>query len=104
MEKKLSTKVDTYSFGIVMYELATGLPANDKSRTTNQLLKDLLESHRDQNNIVVIMDKYAGEQDCEIFYFLIEIGQWCANDLVEGRPNMELVYVHISSYEQNRTI
>lgn len=30
--KKLSTKVDTYSFGIVLFELATGLRAYEEQR------------------------------------------------------------------------
>lgn len=36
--RKLSTKVDTYSFGIVLFEIATGLRAFDDKQTTCKLL------------------------------------------------------------------
>jgi len=37
--KKLSTKVDTYSFGIVLYELATGQRAYEENRPKKFLVR-----------------------------------------------------------------
>lgn len=37
--KKLSTKVDTYSFGIVLFELATGLRAYEEQRQKKFLVR-----------------------------------------------------------------
>ena len=39
--KKLSTKVDTYSFGIVLFELATGLRAYEEGRAKKFLVHSL---------------------------------------------------------------
>lgn len=36
--KKLSTKVDTYSFGIMLYEIATGQRAYEESRSKKFLV------------------------------------------------------------------
>ncbi|KOX69995.1 Serine/threonine-protein kinase pelle [Melipona quadrifasciata] len=45
--RKLSTKIDTYSYGIVLFELATGLSAYDESRTLNfQCKNNTLEFYK----------------------------------------------------------
>lgn len=42
--RSLSTKVDTYSFGVVLYELVTGLRAHDKTRKHQFLTKHICAS------------------------------------------------------------
>lgn len=44
--QKLTTKVDSFSFGIVLFELATGLRANvEKSKGVHSYLKKTVTSH-----------------------------------------------------------
>ncbi|XP_032457556.1 pelle-like serine/threonine-protein kinase pik-1, partial [Nasonia vitripennis] len=57
----LSTKIDTYSYGIVLFELATGLSAYDKSRPTNKKLKEYVDSFQDKD-LHLFMDKKAGDK------------------------------------------
>jgi len=89
--RNLSTKIDTYSYGIVLFELATGLPAYDKTRSTNKRLKEYVDSF-DERNMFIIKDKQAGETFTDVFTYLIRLGKWCSNKLAEDRPEMTVVY------------
>ncbi|XP_066583516.1 serine/threonine-protein kinase pelle-like isoform X2 [Prorops nasuta] len=89
--KILSTKVDTYSYGIVLYELATGLSAYDDTRPENKHLKDFIDSWSDKD-LPLLLDKNAGEQYLQVYTNLIFLGNWCTNKSVKNRPEMELVY------------
>ncbi|XP_066584677.1 serine/threonine-protein kinase pelle-like [Prorops nasuta] len=93
--KILSTKVDTYSYGIVLYELATGLAAYDDTRPENKYLKDFIDSWSDKD-LPLLVDKNAGEQNLQVYSNLIVLGKWCANKSVKNRPEMELVYRKIN--------
>ena len=89
--KSFSTKIDTYSYGIVLYELATGLSAFDNSRSTNKRLKEYVDSF-DEKSYHLLQDKQAGTQYEEIFRYLLLIGKWCSNKLAEHRPEMTTVF------------
>ncbi|XP_033338901.1 serine/threonine-protein kinase pelle isoform X1 [Megalopta genalis] len=89
--RKLSTKVDTYSFGIVLFELATGLPAYDDSRSENKFLKDFIDHWHDRE-LHLLIDKKAGEKDRQVYNNLILLGKWCANRMAQNRPEMDIVF------------
>lgn len=89
--RRLSTKVDTYSYGIVLFELATGLPAYDDSRLENKLLKDFIDSW-DDKDLHLLIDRKAGEKDKQVYNNLIVLGKWCANRLAQNRPEMDIVF------------
>ncbi|XP_014212383.1 serine/threonine-protein kinase pelle [Copidosoma floridanum] len=91
LERNLSTKIDTYSYGIVLFELATGLPAYDKTRSRNKRLKEYVDSF-DEKNMHVLKDEQAGESLTDIFSYIIRLGKWCSNKLAENRPEMTTVY------------
>ena len=91
-KRNLSTKIDTYSYGIVLFELATGLHAFDKTRPANkQRLKEYVDSFNTEN-LATLIDTQAGENYKEVFKYLITLGQWCSNKLAEYRPEMKTVY------------
>lgn len=92
--RNLSTKIDTYSFGIVIFELATGLPAYDHNRSECKFLKELMDKWDDKENDI-LMDKKAGFNQ-STFIYLITLGKWCANKLAHNRPEMEQVYKNLS--------
>lgn len=90
-DKKLSTKIDTYSYGIVLFEMATGLRAYDDSRPEKKFLRDLIDTCEDED-LFLLMDKKAGEKDKQVYKNLISLGKWCANRLAQNRPEMEFVF------------
>lgn len=89
--RKLSTKIDTYSYGIVLFELATGLSAYDESRLENKFLKDFIDNWEDKN-ISLLIDKKAGERDKQVYNNLIILGKWCTNRMAQNRPEMDFVF------------
>ncbi|XP_050453435.1 serine/threonine-protein kinase pelle isoform X2 [Cataglyphis hispanica] len=90
-DKKLSTKIDTYSYGIVLFEMATGLRAYDDSRPEKKFLRDLIDAWEDKD-LFLLIDKKAGEKDKQVYKNLLSLGKWCANRLAQNRPEMELVF------------
>ncbi|XP_076754652.1 serine/threonine-protein kinase pelle [Xylocopa sonorina] len=89
--RKLSTKVDTYSYGIVLFELATGLSAYDESRLENRFLRDFIDSWEDKD-LHLLIDKKAGEKGKQIYNNLMLLGKWCANHMAQNRPEMDYVF------------
>lgn len=89
VERNLSTKVDTYSYGIVLFELATGLPAY--VREVHQSLKEFIDSFCDEE-IHKLIDLRAGEKYNDVYAYLICLGKWCSNRKAKNRPEMSTVY------------
>uniref|UniRef100_A0A2S2RB22 non-specific serine/threonine protein kinase n=1 Tax=Sipha flava TaxID=143950 RepID=A0A2S2RB22_9HEMI len=92
--KKFSTKVDTYSFGVVLFEIATGLRAQDSTRNP-KYLKDYVENYNLQ--ISNIADKKAGPDEKKVFEFLMSIGKNCVSYKPKDRPEMEQVFRQLES-------
>ncbi|XP_043468550.1 serine/threonine-protein kinase pelle-like [Leptopilina heterotoma] len=92
--RNLSTKIDTYSFGIVIFELATGLPAYDHNRSECKFLRELMNKWEDKENYI-LMDKMAGYNHVT-FTYLVTLGKWCTNKLAQNRPEMDQVYKNLS--------
>ncbi|XP_015116319.1 serine/threonine-protein kinase pelle isoform X2 [Diachasma alloeum] len=93
MNKTLSRKIDTYSYGIVMFELATGLPIYDQSRSDHKYLKDLVNHWFEKNwDLSQLMDRKAGVANKEVYNHLILVGNWCSNGLAKHRPEMAAVF------------
>ncbi|ERL92890.1 serine/threonine-protein kinase pelle [Dendroctonus ponderosae] len=81
--KQFSTKIDTYSFGVVLFELATARsPAGDNKR----LLKDQVVNHP-QENLLQLKDAKA-EGGEFIFAELVRIGKTCVQKRAKDRPEM----------------
>lgn len=94
-EKNLSTKIDTYSFGIVLFELATGLTAYDHARPTDKYLKDFVDNCAERN-LIFLKDRKAGTENEQVFDNFIVLGKWCSNKLAVDRPEMVLVFEKIN--------
>lgn len=91
--KSLSTKVDTYSFGVVLLELVTGLRAYDKFRQHKFLTRHVLAVGDDE----ALMDKKLTitPEAVKICRNLISLGKICIAEKPEQRPEMVLVLWHL---------
>ncbi|XP_046814894.1 serine/threonine-protein kinase pelle [Vespa crabro] len=94
--RQLSTKIDTYSYGIVLFELATGLPPYDDNRPQKKFLKEFIDSIEDQY-LHLLIDKKAGDKDKQAYSNFIVLGKWCSNRMAQNRPEMEVVFRKIDS-------
>lgn len=99
--RSLSTKVDTYSFGVVLYELATGLRAYDNKRA-NQFLTKHIAAVLVTPNITIdrIMDMSCatdvnGEK---IARNLIRLGYICTAEHSSLRPEMKDVLIELDKF------
>uniref|UniRef100_T1HNR1 non-specific serine/threonine protein kinase n=3 Tax=Rhodnius TaxID=13248 RepID=T1HNR1_RHOPR len=88
--KKFSTKVDTYSFGIVLFELATGLRAYDEYRK-HKFLKDHVLSVEESQICETLRDTRGGPDDHHVAGSLVKLGKWCISARARERPEMVLV-------------
>lgn len=116
--KKLSPAVDTYSYGVVVLEMATGRRAYDGKQTLVQLVEDAWNSggsdailqlkdgrahrrpHPAQALDVRPDEEEAALADDACFHSLITLGRDCANKLRKKRPSMDQV---LDYYSQVKT-
>lgn len=91
--KKFSTKVDTYSFGVVLFELATGVPAYSNKRENKFLRDHVVYWERD---VLELKDpRIQGGEN--IFKGLVEIGKGCVKTGAKDRPEMVTVLLQLEA-------
>lgn len=86
--RNLSTKIDTYSYGIVLFELATGLGAYNDARPEHKFLKDYVDSCEVKELLYTLKDTKAGIENDQVYHNLVVLGKWCSNRLSKDRPEM----------------
>lgn len=93
--RKFSTKVDTYSFGIVLFELGTALSAYSHNRK-EKLLRDHVLYY--EGDILDLKDKKGDSEEGDyIFVGLINIGKWCVETKPKNRPEMLSVLIELET-------
>ncbi|KAL1517295.1 hypothetical protein ABEB36_001077 [Hypothenemus hampei] len=85
--KQFSTKIDTYSFGVVLFELATGYPPMVKH---NKPLKDHVVNYPEEH--VINLKDVRCEGGDVIFMKFYEIGKMCVAKRANDRPEMVNVF------------
>ncbi|XP_053403601.1 interleukin-1 receptor-associated kinase 4-like [Mercenaria mercenaria] len=83
MNFDVSTKLDSYSFGIVILEILTALPPLDHDREE----KDL-KSHVEENHITDMLDTSGGKWMDETVAKLVEISEKCTQIKKKYRVNV----------------
>lgn len=88
----LSTKVDTYSFGVVLFVLMTGLRAHDMSYSgrDNLLAQHIHVIYRSASEQIDALSDQTMEPDCvpTLYRQIIECGIWCTQYRPNARPEM----------------
>ena len=79
----VSTKLDAYSYGVIILEVLTGLPPLDQEREE----KDL-KSHVEENEICEILDESGGEWDDLVVAKLMSISERCTEMKKKKRVNI----------------
>ncbi|XP_028137592.1 serine/threonine-protein kinase pelle [Diabrotica virgifera virgifera] len=82
--KKFSTKVDTYSFGVLLFELATSLSPHSEHRE-EKFLRDHVVNY--PGDILELKDKRVKDYD-DCFKGILEIGKMCVKRWAKERPEM----------------
>lgn len=90
--RKISTKVDTYSFGIVLFELGTGLRAYDASRPQGYAY---LREYVENSDKIQLKDVKAGDDYLNIYMSIMTLGSTCAKLSAKERPEMVQVLKYL---------
>lgn len=80
----VSTKLDSYSFGIIILEVLTALPPLDDSREEIDI-----KSHVEENHITHILDTSGGKWLDETVAKLVHISEKCTQAKKKNRANVE---------------
>ncbi|CAH1265314.1 IRAK3 [Branchiostoma lanceolatum] len=105
----LSREVDTYAFGVVVFEVLTGQKAFDETRGRHRVLSDLVQDHMDTNDPDMtwkLVDKKTGKtawpRDTALGLF--EIGRQCTLHKRKQRPKMPDVLSRLEKMEVRRQL
>ncbi|XP_039286858.1 interleukin-1 receptor-associated kinase 1 isoform X2 [Nilaparvata lugens] len=94
-QKKFSIKVDTYSFGVVLFEIATGLRAYDDQRQKKYLYE--LVTEMSDGDLHQLVDAKAGgggiasstvDGSLHTATGLLQLGKCCVHKVPRQRPDM----------------
>uniref|UniRef100_T1GI01 non-specific serine/threonine protein kinase n=1 Tax=Megaselia scalaris TaxID=36166 RepID=T1GI01_MEGSC len=99
ISKCLSTKIDTYSFGIVLLEMVTGLKVYDDKRQDKHLIDHVFNSLKTVS-LDSLIDKSTNMEPntliiCE---FLIKLGSSCVTKYSRNRPEMVDISTEFDSF------
>ncbi|XP_076435988.1 interleukin-1 receptor-associated kinase 4-like [Babylonia areolata] len=91
MSFDVSTKLDCYSFGVVLLEVITGLAAQDSQREEVTLTSHIMENVEDPAEIHDYVDQSAGTWADGIIDKLYDISMRCLTHLKKRRPNVKAI-------------
>ena len=93
--KKLNSKVDTYSFGVILFDLVTGKRPQTRVGPAREYLLDIMrESACIPGHLVDVSWPGQAERShlCKILYI---VGKECTADRAKRRPEMEEVFQNL---------
>ncbi|XP_044533440.1 interleukin-1 receptor-associated kinase 4 [Gracilinanus agilis] len=92
---EITPKSDIYSFGVVLLEIITGLPAVDEQREP-QLLLDIKEEIEDEEkHIEDYIDAKMNDVDSTSVENMYSIASLCLHEKKNKRPDIEMVKHHL---------
>lgn len=91
-KRTLSTKIDTYSFGVVLFELFTALRAHDKNRESGLAFLPVFMRFKAKNGepLFPLLDKRLQSDTVSptVYNSLMDIALICTVDNPDNRPEM----------------
>ena len=91
----LKYAVDTFCYGMFLFDLVTGKNPSVKDPKTNKLFRDVMLKRSPQEPIDEYVDKNVGyDHWAKVLY---SEGKKCTNEIANKRPKMESVLLSISS-------
>lgn len=107
-EKILSTKVDAYSYGVVLFELVTKLPARfvPPGQTHDQMLADYMRSlyeKKEFDEFRSLIDKTIPVDDytMDLYSKILSVGIRCTAIKAEDRPEMVQILQTFENYMES---
>lgn len=106
--RTLSTKIDTYSYGVVLFELMTGLRAFDKSRGVDKafLVKYIWSIYKekdfDQINGLIDRPMEINDLVLDVYRKILSIGLSCTIEQADKRPEMVAVLNSLETFIGNK--
>jgi interleukin-1 receptor-associated kinase 1 len=97
----LSTKVDIFSFGVVLFELATGFKNYDKLRTYQFLYDHMARVNENSRTIIqhIIDPTTPNDEAClELCRLMVSLGKTCTNVNPNYRPEMMSVLKALENF------
>jgi interleukin-1 receptor-associated kinase 1 len=101
MKNLFSTKVDVFSFGVVLFELATGFKAHDKTRKHAFLydhIERIDESLMDNIRKVIDMTTPFDAACIKLCQLMVYLGKKCCDHNPNYRPDMASVLKALESF------
>ena len=95
--KKLSAKVDTYSFGVILFDLVTGKRPQTKVEVGGgrEYLLDVMRESTSIPSHLVDVSWPEQARDSHLCKILYNVGKQCTVDRAKLRPEMEDVYQNL---------
>lgn len=104
-EHLFSTKVDVFSFGVVLFEIATGMKSSDKTREPpkkNVFLYNFMAQFDTSlvEHIAMIIDKSTpNDEACfNLCKLMVNLGKQCTNSNPNYRPEMKSVFDELDNF------
>lgn len=96
-----SSKIDVFSFGVVLFEIATGYKAYDKMRRDVFLFDHMArvdESSIEQIKSIIDPTTPNDEACLNLCQLMVYLGKKCSNHNANDRPNMKIVFKALSDF------
>lgn len=93
--REFSAKIDTYSYGIMLFEMFTALKAHDNKRNDAFLATHMRSVSQENSQQITLMDSRLNQAEVhvEMYMFLMKLAYRCTEENVHKRPTMKDVFV-----------
>lgn len=95
----ISTKMDSYSYGVVLLEMLTGLPSYDEAREDRGLPEHVSENVDQPDDILSLLDRSATDwPDC-VAVAIYKLAERCL-DMRKRRPEISEIFSEMETYKK----